>query len=303
MTLYTPRAARTLLNTPVAMHDRQVMMLRSALLGENGGLSRVRGTASIPEVDATAALASIRGFGGADSAGRSRPYQISTTGIALLEVVGDLVPTCDIWDRIFGGVTSYDDIKHQILFANEDSECRGIFIKFKSGGGLVDEMVECGDFIHAMSARNGGKPIYAYAADSAYSAAYLLFAACDKGFCGETGGVGSIGVKAMYFDLSRHLTEEGIDVTVFRSTPGKALASGVEPLDETEEERIQGQIDYLGSVFVKRVATYMPSLTQQAVAQTLGYDYLGPRAKAIGLVNDVMSMPEAWAKLERRIAR
>lgn len=303
MTLYTPRAARTLLNTPVAMHDRQVMMLRSALLGEDGGLARVRGTNLIPEVEAQAALAAMRGLGGGDNTGRRRPYQISTTGIAHLEIVGDLVPTCDIWDRIFGGVTSYDDIKDQVLFANEDSDCRGIFIKFKSGGGLVDEMVECADFIHAMSARNGGKPIFAYAADSAYSAAYLLFAACDKGFCGETGGVGSIGVKAMYVDMSRALADDGIDVTVFRSAPGKALASGVEPLPEHEEKRIQEQIDYLGSVFTKRVATYMPALTQTAVAETMGLDYIGPRAKAIGLVNDVVSMPEAWAKLERRIAR
>lgn len=303
MTLYTPRAARTLLNTPVAMHDRQVMMLRAALLGEEGGLARVRGTDMIPEVEASAALARMRGLGGVDSTGRSRPYQMSASGIALLEIVGDLVPTCDIWDRIFGGVTSYDDIKHQVLFANEDSECKGIFVKFKSGGGLVDEMVECADFIHGMSARNGGKPIYAYAADSAYSAAYLLFAACDKGYCGETGGVGSIGVKAMYVDLSRALQEDGIDVTVFRSTPGKALASCVEPLPESEEKRIQDQINYLGSVFEKRVAIYMPALTQSAVAATQGFDYIGPRAKAIGLVNDVLSMPEAWAKLERRIAR
>lgn len=303
MSLYLPRSARTLVNTPLAMHDRQVMMLRAALLGDEGGLARVRGLGNVPEVEAQAALAAVRGLAGSDSAGRRRPYQLSVSGIAMIAVEGDLVPTCDIWDRIFGGVTSYEDIAEQVLFAQEDSECRGIFMRFKSNGGLVDGMVECADFIHSMSARNGGKPIYAYAADAAYSAAYLQFAACDKGFVGETGGVGSIGVKAMYVDLSRALDEDGVDVTVFRSRPGKALASGVEPLPEPEEERIQDQINYLGSVFEKRVATYMPALTQTAVAATNGFDYIGPRAKAIGLVNDVLSMPEAWAKLERRIAR
>lgn len=303
MSLYMPRAARALVNQPLAMSENQVFMLMNAVGGDETGLSRVNGTARVREVDAEAALARLRGAETHAGGRAPRPYAMSTSGIAHIIASGDMVRTADIWDRIFGGVTSYEDIASQILFANEDSECRGIFFQVSSYGGLCDGMVECSDFIHSMSARNGGKPIFGYAAGAAASAAFLQLSACDRVFCGETDTVGSIGCMAIYLDRSEMLAEAGITPTVFRSRPGKNRATGIETLPEGAINHIQDQIDYLGSVFEKRVALYMPSLSQSAVAETNALDYIGPRAKAIGLVNDVLSMPEAWAKLERRIAR
>lgn len=303
MDFYLRSSLQALLNRPLAMQEGYALSLRSAILGELNIGAKVRGASDIPEVDARTALAAMNGIS-VDSAGRPRrPYALSSTGIAMISVTGRLVRSCDIWDRIFGGVSSYEDICEQILFAQEDSECRGIFMHHNCLGGNVDGLLECMDFVAAHSARNGGKPIFGYAGDYSCSAAFMLLAACDKSFCGETGQVGSIGVIMMHADLTKMFEKDGVEITVFRSAPGKALGQFGQTLPEEEIERVQANINYLGGLFEKRVARYVPTLTQSAVAETLGFDYMGPRAKAIGLVTDVLSMPEAWAKLERRIAR
>jgi len=317
MAVYLPHVAQTLLNSPLAIHANKANVIASVLANRinlssyqdmaiSGGRLERDDMADIAARARRDAVAGIPNLPApqktTDGWYGDRPYEISSTGIAIIQVWGTLCRTWGVGP--YSGFTGYDGIMTSIDFAQNDPMCRGIFLHINSGGGTVDGLADCGDFIHACSARNGGKPIYAYAGDYAYSAAYWLAAACDKVFVGEMGGVGSIGIITLYADMSRALEEDGIDVTVFRSAPGKALGmGGIEPLPDAEKNRIQEQIDYLGSVFVKRVATYMPALTQTAVAETMGFDYIGPRAMAIGLVNDVVSMPDAWAKLERRIAR
>lgn len=303
MAVYHRSSLMGLLNKPLAMLESHAMSLRAALIGEIGVHARVRGLDSIPEIDAQKALSAMRG-NATDALGNARrPYQISPTGIAVLPVNGMLVRQCDIWDRIFGGMTSYEDIAEQVLFAAEDDGCKAMFMPHNSPGGEVNGVHECADFIASCSARNGGKPIYGYAADQACSASYELLSACDRVFGGETCQVGSIGVLMMHADLTGMYEQDGIQIDILRSRPGKALGTMGTKLPEAEIARLQEQCSYLGSVFEKRVSFFMPNLTQTAVAETQGFDYIGPRAKAIGLVNDVLSMPEAWAKLERRIAR
>jgi capsid assembly protease len=317
MAVYLPLVAQTLLNNPLAIHAQKAEVIAAVLanrlniasferMGENGGrLDR----GDLVDVAALARRNMIAGIPNLPEPQKTedgwygdRPYELSSNGIAMIQVWGTLCRTWGVGS--YSGMTGYDGIMTQVDFAQNDPMCRGIFMHINSGGGTVDGLFECSDFIAQCSARNGGKPIFAYAGDYAYSAAYAIAAACDKVFVGETGGVGSIGVITLYADMSKMLEQEGIDVHVFRSAPGKALGiGGVETLPQTEIDRVQEQINYLGSVFTKRVSTYMPALTQDAVASTLGLDYIGPRAKAIGLVNDILSMPEAWAKLERRIAR
>lgn len=317
MAVYLPLVAQTLLNTPLMIHEKKAEIICAVLanrlniasyerMAEAGGrLERE----DLADLAIQARRNTIAGIPNAPEPVKTsdgwygdRPYQLSPSGIAIIQIWGTLCRTWGVGP--FSGFTGYDGIMTSIDFAQRDPMVKGIFLHINSGGGTVDGLSECGDFIHACSARNGGKPIYAYAGDYAYSAAYWLAAACDKVYVGETGGVGSIGCITLYADLSRMLDEEGIDVTVFRSRPGKAIGIGnVEKLPDEEKARIQAQIEYLGQVFEKRVATYMPALTQSAVAATNGFDYIGPSAKAIGLVNDVLPMSEAWAKLERRIAR
>lgn len=317
MAVHLPMMMQHLFNSPLALHDKKAEVICAVLANkldlssferswvQGGRLERE----DLADVQALARRNEIAGIPNApppmktaDGWYGDRPYQLSSNGIALIEVWGTLTRTWGVGPE--SGMTGYDGINTSIDFAMRDPMCKGVFIHFNSGGGAVDGMIDCSDFIYNCSARNaGGKPIFGYAGDYAYSAAYCLMAACDQRYVSETGGVGSIGCLTLHVDMSQMLADEGIDVHVFRSAPGKALGAFNQAIDEAEINRVQAQIEKLGTIFVKRVASYIPGLTQEAVAKTNGLDYMGDEAKAAGLVTDVLPMHEAWAKLERRIAR
>lgn len=316
MAVHLPLMMQQMFNTPLALHDKKAEVI-CAVLANKLNLSSFERTwvqggrlerEDLADTEALARRNAIAGITNAPPPAKTtdgwygdRPYQISSSGIAMIQVWGTLTRTWGVGPD--SGFTGYDGIMTQVDFAMRDEQCRGIFIHFNSGGGAVDGMIECSDFIYNCSARNGGKPIFGYAGDYAYSAAYCQMAACDQLYVSETGGVGSIGCLTLHVDMTKALEDDGIDVLVFRSTPGKALGAFGQTLPQNEIDRVQAQIEKLGSIFVKRVATYMPALTQDAVAKTNGLDYMGDEAKAAGLVTDVLPMHEAWAKLERRIAR
>ena len=65
------------------------------------------------------------------------------------------------------------------------------------------------DLVDRIFAARGVKPIRAYAAESAYSAAYSIASAADDITVSRTGGVGSIGVVTVHADYSQALDAGG----------------------------------------------------------------------------------------------
>lgn len=238
--------------------------------------------------------------GAARSRSDGLPYEMTDSGIAILPVQGTLTRTWGVGP--YSGATGYDGLWTQLLHAVENDDVKAIWMNHNSPGGAVDGLFDLADAIYANSARFGGKPIWGMAADNACSASYALLAACDKCFAPQLGQTGSIGCVYVHAEMSRALEEEGIAVRVFRSTEGKYRGNSLEPLDDETADKIQSAIDEAGAVFVDRVARYR-GLSKKAVSETRGDVYSGTRALATGLVNEVLSEPEAWMKLERKIAR
>jgi ClpP class serine protease len=304
--MFMPQTMQSLYNVPLAVHDNIGLMLASSAMNRLDIHARVRGRHDLGEADGRQALASLAALNGAPmTAGPTwRPYEMTDSGIAIIRVNGMLVRSCDIWDMIFGGVTSYEAVWNQILFAQDDAQCRGIFMVVNSWGGIVDGLVDLADGIAALSARNGGKPIFGMAADFAYSAAYTLLSACDNCYVPETGGVGSAAVIIVTLDVTGAMEQQGVSANIFRSLDRKAIGiDGVEAMDDEAKQHMQQKVETVGAVLTRKIASYRSPLTQNAISGMRGLDYTGTAAKAIGLVTDVASEPEALAKLERRIAR
>jgi len=230
----------------------------------------------------------------------SLPYELTASGIAILPVQGTLRRTWGVGP--YSGATGYDGLWTQLLHAIANDDVKAIWMNHNSPGGAVDGLFDLADAIYANSARNGGKPIWGMAADYSASASYALLAACDKCFVPQLGRVGSIGALIMHAEMTGALEEEGVKVTIFRSKSGKARGGPFEALDDETAEKLQAMVDEVDAVFVDRVAMYR-GISKKAVHETNADVYSGPRALATGLVNDVLSEPEAWMKLERKIAR
>lgn len=220
--------------------------------------------------------------------------------VALIPVEGTLVKAWGLEPE--SGRTGYDGIETKLVAAQADSEIKGIWMQFDSGGGDVAGLFPLVDLISAMSVRNGGrKPIYAMVSDYAYSAAYALASAADRVFVPETGGVGSVGVITMHADMSKLYEKAGVNVTIIRAGERKAKPNSMEPIEAEDLERIQGQIDLIRDLFAGRVATNR-GIPKSRVLKTEAVDYMGTDAKAIGFVDKVASDHQAWEHLQRAIS-
>lgn len=221
--------------------------------------------------------------------------------VALIPVEGTLTKSWGLEPS--SGITGYDGIEAKLVAAQQDSQIRGIWMPYDSGGGDVAGLFPLMDLMAKMSVRGGGKkPIYAMISDYAYSAAYGLAAMADKVFIPETGGAGSVGVITMHADMSKAYEQRGINVTIIRSGERKAKPNSMEPIEQTDLERIQGQIDKIRDMFAGRVADAR-GIPKSRVLKTEAVDYMGEDAKAIGFVDRVANDHQGWGLLQRAIAR
>ncbi|RWO06277.1 MAG: S49 family peptidase [Mesorhizobium sp.] len=163
-----------------------------------------------------------------------------------------------------------------------------------SGGGMVAGNFDLVDRIYAA---RGIKPIRAFAAEHAYSAAYNIFAATDHGTVARTGGVGSIGVVVTHFEYSKMFDEAGIAINIIRSKPGKMEGNPYEKLSEGARERIQERVDEFHKQFVAMVARNR-SMDVKAVDATGAHTFMAQQAIENGLADEVGAVDDAITAFE-----
>jgi signal peptide peptidase SppA len=227
------------------------------------------------------------------------PYQLSTSGIAVIPVKGVLKREWGIGP--YSGCTGYDGIMTQVIHAQQNDRVQQLWFDINSGGGAVDGCFDLTDAIYEMSARFGGKKMTA-SASFACSAAYAIAAACDEIVSPVLGRTGSIGCVVICSEVSRLLEKEGVTVTIVRSRPGKHKPNGVEAMDDETLAYLQDAVDEVDEFFVERLTAYRPGLTEKSISELAGRDYTGRRALATGLIDFISSEPDAWARVEQDIA-
>ena len=179
----------------------------------------------------------------------SQPFAV-VEGIAVIEISGTLVHR-GAWIGQSSGLTSYEGIAAQLQAALADPAIRGVALDIDSFGGEVAGAFDLADRIRAARTK---KPIHAFVADHALSAAYALASQADRIILPRTGAVGSIGVVAMHSDMSGALDQKGIAVTLIHAGARKVDANPYQPLPETVRDRIAGELEDLRLLFAETVA-------------------------------------------------
>ena len=178
-----------------------------------------------------------------------QPFAV-VDGIAVIEIAGTLVHR-GAWIGQSSGLTSYEGIGAQLQAALADPAIRGIALDIDSFGGEVAGAFDLADRIRA--ARQV-KPVHAFVADHALSAAYALASQADRIILPRTGAVGSIGIVAMHSDMSGALDQKGIAVTLIHAGARKVDANPYQPLPEAVRDRIAGELEDLRQLFAETVA-------------------------------------------------
>lgn len=306
-----PFLMQQVLNRPLAVSSAQADLIAMVLSGklnitaleDAAGILRDRSYMDRATAAARAAIDEKRDMQGSAQLLSGEPATGKTYeqagSIAVIRIQGTLTRTWGVGP--YSGKTGYDGIQIQLLEAIEDKTVKAIWLDINSGGGAVDGLFDTCAIVRALSAREGGKPIYAMAADHAYSAAFALATSADRVFVPRSGGVGSVGCIVLHADLTGALEEDGIKVTHIRSGRNKGRGGPFEPLNDETLAHIQSQVDEAADMFQDLVAENL-GLAKKTVQETEGLDYMGRHAKAIGFVHDVMSEPHAWAELERLVS-
>lgn len=220
-----------------------------------------------------------------------RPYVVDADGILHIPVKGVLLN--DFGFALGNYATGYDYIWQAFKRGLEDSNVKGIALIINSPGGLVAGNFE---LVDKMYARRGEKPLRAFAADHAYSAAYSICSVADLGEINvtRTGGVGSIGVVIGHMDVSQAMATAGYKMTFIHYGKHKVDGNPYEPLPADVKARIQSRIDEMGEIFVSTVARNR-GMDEKAIRDTEALTFTASEAVANGLADKIGTLEDAVA--------
>jgi len=213
---------------------------------------------------------------------------------AVISIQGSLLPFSNWLTRAFG-MTGYPDIRDALITAVEDDSVTNILLDINSPGGAANGVEDISQLITKIKAV---KPVTAYTNGSMNSAAYWIGVAADKVYSSRLASVGSIGVIATHFDLTKMLEQDGVKATIFRAGEFKALGGPYEELSTKAKNVIQDRMDSLYEAFVSHVATSR-GVSAKVVHEKMadGREFLGHEALQAGLVDGNMAIDEVVMKL------
>lgn len=220
-----------------------------------------------------------------------RPYVVKN-GILFVPVKGVLL---NDFPYAYGSwATGYEYIWQAVKRGVADPDVKGIALVINSGGGMVSGNWDLVDRIYAARSQ---KPIRAFAAEHAYSAAYNIAASASHITVARTGGVGSIGVVVTHYELSRAFEDAGITINIIRSKPDKMEGNPYEALSEGARERIQERVDEFHQQFVAMVARNR-GMEAAAVDKTDAHTFMAQQAIENGLADSIGALDDAITAFE-----
>ncbi len=253
--MHHTQIAQRVFNTPLMVDPAKALAFLTGLGPRITGREiTVEGMPVDPTDQATAALPARASLFSEDLTSRqarngSQPFTV-VDGIAVIEISGTLVHR-GAWIGQSSGLTSYEGIAAQLQAALADPAIRGIALDIDSFGGEVAGAFDLADRIRMARTQ---KPVQAFVADHALSAAYALASQADRIILPRTGAVGSIGVVAMHSDMSGALDQKGIAVTLIHAGAQKVDANPYQPLPGAVRDRIAGELEDLRQLFAETVA-------------------------------------------------
>jgi capsid assembly protease len=174
----------------------------------------------------------------------------SSGGVALLRLSGVITQRSNIFTMMFGG-TSTESFSERLRAAVSDPSVGTIVIDVDSPGGGVYGIHELATEIY--NARKQ-KRIVAQINSLGASAAYWIASAAHQINVTPSGELGSIGVFAVHYDVSRANEKLGINPTYISAGKFKVESRPDSPLDEGARDYMQKRVDDYYGQFVDAVA-------------------------------------------------
>lgn len=195
------------------------------------------------------------------------------------------------------GLITGDQATLKLLKSVEDSAtARAAILSIESPGGTVSGSEELYEGIRKLAAK---KPVVAVVGNTAASGAYIAAIGTDHIVSRGGAIVGSIGVIAQIPNATKLLSNIGVQVESVRSSPLKALPSGIEP---TPPEALKALEDTVLDSFAwfKGLVQERRNLSGDELARVAnGRVFTGRQALPLKLIDEIGGETEAIAWLQR----
>lgn len=288
-----PLVLERLLDTPLLAHPEKARVVAGVVLARQG--VEVNVAASARFTAAKAGPLQERRM----TEGRERePYMFDPgSGIAVIPVSGSLAHRVGYIGKS-SGVMGYDGIAAAFGHAMDNPSVRGVMLDIHSPGGEVHGAFQLADRI---AAARGAKPVIAMVDEMAYSAGYMLAAACEEVWlAADTAGVGSIGAVVVHASYQQMLESEGIKVTIIKFGARKADGNPFEDLPAEARDAAQARIDTIGKAFVARVAAWRGVGAGKVRATEAGI-FLGAEGVKAGLADGIAPPADVFDALAAKV--
>lgn len=214
----------------------------------------------------------------------AKPYTIKD-GIARLDVKGPLVKEGGFWTWWLGG-TSLNNFASLCEAVGSDEEVTEVLVVFDSPGGTLDGT---GFAAEALRRLTGKKTVKGHVNGCCCSAAYWLACAIPKGSLTSNpeSDVANIGIYTTVTDVSKMLSEEGIERKLYAT--GKYKGAGVWGIavSAAHDEQFQSLVEAPFALFqnVVKEGRGLPTKTLKQVSE--GFVYMASDAVDLGLIDRV----------------
>lgn len=226
-----------------------------------------------------------------------RPYKV-VAGILQIPVKGVLLH--DFPWTFASWATGYTYIWKAFERGMADAEVKGIAFMIDSPGGEVAGNFDLVDKMWAAKSEDQAKPVWAFADEHAFSAAYSIASVADVISMSRTGGVGSVGVVTTHVDQSKLLQDWGLKITFIFAGKHKVDGNSMEPLPKAVQARIQSRIDELYGIFTETVARNR-AMSVQSVRDTEALTYGAKDAIAVGFADRIGSLEDSFQAFSNEI--
>ena len=205
--------------------------------------------------------------------------------IAVLYLVGNVLP--GYGDEGIFSETIIDNIKK----IKKNKNIKSVVLYFNSGGGSA----YASDLItREIELLQKEKPVITYMSDVCASAAYYMSMPSDTLIASEGSIVGSIGVFAIFPDLSELISEKiKIKSDYIKTNENIGEIDLAKPLSNNEKNLIQRGVDYFYSDFLDVVSRGRNMTIEEVDFLARGKVYYGEESKNLNLIDAVGSLEDA----------
>ena len=221
------------------------------------------------------------------------PYS-GSEGVSVIRIEGTIITG----DYSGGGYIGSEYVGSRIRSAADDPLIEAIVLRVDSPGGSpagAQEIIE--DIEYAKTK----KPVFVSMGDMATSAAYHVSSHADRIYANRDTMTGGIGTIWTFYDVSRSMQLEGVNVSVVKSGELKDLGSQYRGLTEDEYNYVQKMVDDSFELFINDVVTQR-NLNREDIEEA--QSIRGEDAYDLGLIDEfgnLFTTIEAVKKYERPV--